>query len=521
MKTRIITLFVLSVLAVSSVSAAPQPQADDPSPPEDVVKLIFIHHSSGENWLTDGYGDLGLTLGQNNYFVSDTNYGWGLDSIGDRTDIPNWVEWFRSENTPTYMEALFNESGQNSSYTRDLSDPGGENEIILFKSCFPNSDLGGNPDDPAGTYEDLTVSGAKYVYNEILEYFATRPDKLFIVITAPPLSSPSEPENARAFNDWLSENDYPYNNVAVFDFYNVLTHRDAHHWYQDGEIQHVTTSRDTLAYPSEDDHPSVAGSQKATDEFIPLLNVYYHRWQAGSAQLPPAEAPAEPAAAGGEAPLNVSGVVDDFESGAPEGTNGWESYADEATPSSLHCAPDSAATYEGEYALNIDFDIQPNAWGTCAIFYGDPQDWSASDGLSFYLQASEPGLVFDVDVYVAGDDEQETYLVTMEAPEGSQSDWTPFALYWSDFQRAAWEADAGTELTRTDRIQGIAFGIGTGEAASTGRLYIDNISLTGVETETSEEQAEGGGGGWLPCGSALILPLFAATLWILKSSRRQ
>ena len=35
------------------------------------------------------------------------------------------------------MTALFNESGQNSSYTRLFADPDGENTIILFKSCFP------------------------------------------------------------------------------------------------------------------------------------------------------------------------------------------------------------------------------------------------------------------------------------------------------------------------------------------------------------------------------------------------
>ncbi len=41
------------------------------------VKLIFIHHSCGENWLDDTNGGLGIALRDNNYFVSDTNYGWG------------------------------------------------------------------------------------------------------------------------------------------------------------------------------------------------------------------------------------------------------------------------------------------------------------------------------------------------------------------------------------------------------------------------------------------------------------
>ena len=142
----------LTLIAILLLAAIPQPaprlQTVDPSPPENIVKLIFIHHSTGENWLADGYGDLGRTLSLNNYFVSDTNYGWGPDGIGDRTDIPNWLEWFSSSESSRYMTALFNESDQHSDYSCSLPDPGGENQVVMFKSCFPNSELSGNPDDP-------------------------------------------------------------------------------------------------------------------------------------------------------------------------------------------------------------------------------------------------------------------------------------------------------------------------------------------------------------------------------------
>jgi hypothetical protein len=287
---RTMILSVLLLSAWSFMAAGPRlvlgTQTDDPNPPAQVVKLIFIHHSTGENWLRDDYGGLGQALGKDNYFVSDTNYGWGPDAIGDRTDIPNWLEWFHSENTEAYMEAVFNESGQNSDYTRTLSDPGGGNEIIMFKSCFPNSLLEGNPDDPPTEGTDLTVGNAKYVYNEILQYFAGHPDKLFVVITAPPVQDAAYAANARAFNqwlvnDWLKENNYSLYNVAVFDFYNVLTSPNAHHWVKDGAIQHIVSNSNTSYYPSspDDDHPSADGSRKATDEFVPLLNIFYHRWK--------------------------------------------------------------------------------------------------------------------------------------------------------------------------------------------------------------------------------------------------
>jgi hypothetical protein len=155
----------------------------------------------------------------------------------------------------------------------------------MFKSCFPNSALEGNPDDPPSSEGWLTVGHAKYVYNEILKYFKQHPEKLFVVITAPPLSDGTYAANARAFNewlmnDWLDENNFTGTNVAVFDFYNVLTGPNNHHRYAGGTVQHVfTPGMDTLYYPSGDDHPSVAGSQKATNEFVPLLNIFYNRWK--------------------------------------------------------------------------------------------------------------------------------------------------------------------------------------------------------------------------------------------------
>ena len=298
---RACTWGLLTILNTSIFSSMPGEvvsvqMSDNPEPPDHIVRLIFIHHSTGENWLRDDYGGLGQALADNNYYVSDTNYGWGPNSIGDRTDIPDWAEWFPSADTETYMDAVYNESGQNSSYKRMQDNPGGVNEIILFKSCFPNSALEGTPDDPPSSDGWLTVGHAKYVYNGILQYFGEHPEKLFVVITAPPLQDHAYADNARAFNqwlmsDWLPGNNYALSNVAVFDFYNVLTGPDNHHRFSDGQIEHVfEPGWNTSYYPSSgnDDHPSERGSRKVTGEFIPLLNVFYHRWAGGQTYQPPA-----------------------------------------------------------------------------------------------------------------------------------------------------------------------------------------------------------------------------------------
>ncbi|MGC8782250.1 MAG: hypothetical protein ACP5UQ_15420, partial [Anaerolineae bacterium] len=320
-----LVLALLAALPLIAIGDARRPLADDPGPPAAPVKLIFIHHSTGGNWLADPnddqpYGGLGRALMNNNYYVSAANYGWGPDGIGDRTDIPNWPEWFTGPNSATILAALYNENGQNfggfGTWPRLATDPGGENRIIMFKSCFPNSDLYGAPNDPPYPQPndwEYSVSNAKAVYNNIMTYFATRQDKLFVVITAPPMAEDAyEPgdqppaeraANARALNNWLVNDwlaGYPYRNVAVFDYYNALTSNggDAnvndlgqeagnHHRWWNGAVQHSqTVNNNYAAYPSGDSHPTTAGHQKATGEFVQLLNVFYNRWRTAGAATP-------------------------------------------------------------------------------------------------------------------------------------------------------------------------------------------------------------------------------------------
>jgi hypothetical protein len=315
MKTKWYVCLVLLVIMVLGIFCG-ETCALNPNPPGTPIKLIFIHHSCGENWLSDADGGLGIALRDNHYFVSDTNYGWGPDAIGDRTDIGNWWDWFQGPSRDTYLSALYAEGNQNCSYSRLDTDPGGSNKIIMFKSCFPNSFLGGDPTDPPTTGDNplrsqsfssefMTVANAKGIYKDLLAYFATRQDKLFIAITAPPEvindTDEAHAANARAFNNWLVNDwlaDYPHKNVAVFDFYNVLTSNGGdtdtndlgaetgnHHRWRNHTIQHIQTVDNNLAAYGTDEnnsHPTAAGNLKATAEFVPLLNIYYHQWQGDS-----------------------------------------------------------------------------------------------------------------------------------------------------------------------------------------------------------------------------------------------
>lgn len=541
-----ITLLALVFGGIREIPSVSQQTVIDP--PEEPIKLIFIHHSTGGNWLADPSsnelgGGLGRALMENNYYVSATNYGWGPDSIGDATDIPNWLDWFRGGQSPVYLDALYNENGQNfgdfGSWPRLSKDPAGENRIIVFKSCFPNSDLEGNPNDPAAPEGWLSVSNAKYVYNEILKYFASRPDKLFVVITAPPLSSSPYSDNARAFNlwlvnDWLDENDYQLNNVAVFDFYNVLTGADHHHRIVNGQVEHTyKTSHNLLYYPSGDDHPSREGNTKATEEFVPMLNAFYNRWKATAPdEAPPGEVPevsGDSASPG--VPFTSGGMITGFESGSPE----WEIYSDEGGTTQLSCAPSPDLASEGGQALQMQFTIAEDGWATCAHYFDDLQDWSGSEGFLFMTRSAQPGAIMHVDIYAGSPENQESYYTTLET--SGSGEWEQIVIPWQDFKRVDWEENAGAPFANTDRVMGLAFGFpGIGSPLNSGTIWVDDVRLAGAEggqlpaaeatvespeVNTEEETPGEGESGNRLCGSVFALPLAVAAGAIFSKNRRK
>jgi hypothetical protein len=459
------------------------------SPPEHPVKLIFIHHSCGENWLSDHHGGLGKALGKNHYFVSDTNYGWGPNGIGDRTDIPNWPEWFVGPDSRRILKALFRENGKHSPYSRTQGDPGGENRVVMFKSCFPNSNLEGRPTDPPRQEGGLTVGHAKAVYNKLLAFFAARPDKLFIAVTAPPVQDPSHSANARAFNKWLTREwlkGYEGSNVGVFDFYNVLTGPRNHHRVEGGRVKHsIQDRRDTLYYPTNgDDHPSPAGNRKATQEFVPLLNAYVNQWLASGPPGPPPETTEEPeethspsqelesAAPVKDEPKGteraVPGLIDGFE----KSESSWTAFLDHEKPTRLDFKRDSKTVHSGKASLCITYDVAPESWATCSLVYDRPRDWTAATGLQLFLRTKEPGQPVVVVAYQGTSPDGLSHFEYRLESDGTE--WQRVDIPWDRLVRPSWEGDPSTRFDPT-RAMGVAFAFEGGS----GTLWVDDVTLMG------------------------------------------
>jgi hypothetical protein len=338
----VVTLLVLAgAAAYTSQAAAATTRGQtqwttiDTDPPPAPVRLVFVHRSVGQRWLSNRGGRLGEALLRSDYFVSDTFYGWGgagfvsLDgqisdelplsrgeAIGSTTDIGDWSTWFRGPDSTAYLTSLLAWSGQTVKFERLPEVPAVENEVVLLMPAANNSNLTGDPADPLPALSDNplagkscddpahTVANAKAIYLDLLSFFASHQDKLFVVFTASPVLDGTWAANALAFNDWLvndwlQDADYAYDNVFVYDFWTVQTTNggdptindiDAatgnHHRLRNGVVERTTDGDDDsqtgiLEYPdiSGTVHPSRAGLAKATAEFVPLLNAAYNAWK--------------------------------------------------------------------------------------------------------------------------------------------------------------------------------------------------------------------------------------------------
>ncbi len=315
-KILVILAFLLFILICSGTAMAANLNT---SKPATTTKLVFIHHSCGSNWLADGDGNLAKTLNQNKYYVSECGYGWDAatdDSItlGDNTNTDQWKLWFNDKQ----MHYVYNHA---SPYSNRIANPGGENEVIMFKSCFPCSEVGSS------------ITDEKTEYNRLLPYFAAHQNKFFVLITPPGETKVDSHILTRQLCNWLVDKDngwlknYSGKNVMVFDFYGVLSETGSHHRVVSDHVEHVYASNyDGISpYHNGDDHPNYVGNQKATAEFIPLLNYAYNLWKKES----PGVISIDPARYSANVPYNKLIKVT-FNKPIKAGSNFWVELKDSA-----------------------------------------------------------------------------------------------------------------------------------------------------------------------------------------------
>lgn len=247
------------------------------------VRIIFLHHSCGHNLIEQGGVREGLSaLGYEFYDhgyngdglrLADGSYtGTNFDVPGDNTDPDGFAAIF--------AQPLHDPPDNTFSYLMQY-------DVIIFKSCFPTSNIG----------DDAQLEAYKSYYLAIRDRMDQYPDKVFIPVTPPPQvpanSNREEGVRARAFADWLGSDEYldGHPNVFVFDFFGLLA----------GDDNFLRREYRSDPY---DAHPNERANQEIGPLFVAFIDsaIASYFSVGGPAAPAPPLAPAEGGGAAGEAP---------------------------------------------------------------------------------------------------------------------------------------------------------------------------------------------------------------------------
>ncbi len=216
----------------------------------EFANLFFLHHSTGSGFVEEG--DMRGVIAAHNA-TQGTGYefwdhGYNGDGLRNAAGVWTGTSYqIPGDNTdPDGLHALW--TTDNAARTAILAN----HEVIAFKSCFPASAVG----------SQATLTQYKAWYRAMRDFFDTRPDRLFVVMSTPPLhrlaTNLTEADNARAFANWLGSDDYlaGHPNVVCFDLFDMLSHAD------DGLVRrNMLRWEYEGAHNDSDSHPNQAANE--------------------------------------------------------------------------------------------------------------------------------------------------------------------------------------------------------------------------------------------------------------------
>lgn len=148
-----------------------------PTSPDPIASkhVFFVHHSTGEIYWNGGLEDS----------LSDHNY------IG-------YAPWWDGPTDPQDFYNEFTDPDKWNIIANENMPEGRERDIIIFKSCFPSSNI-----ESDSMFEDY-----KKWYRQLFEIYAAHPDKLFVPMSTPPLletnTTHDAAQRANSFEYWLT-----------------------------------------------------------------------------------------------------------------------------------------------------------------------------------------------------------------------------------------------------------------------------------------------------------------------------
>jgi hypothetical protein len=456
-------LVFASVLAVASLLLAVH--SNKPAVAQEMpVRVLFMHHSTGGGLIWEG--NLRDLLANRGYELWDHGYneeglvdgsgqwlGINWDVPGDNTDPDGWYHIFGQTITDPPDNTL--------SHMLDY-------DVILFKSCFPASDI-----DSEERFEEY-----RRYYLAIRDVMDQHSDKLFIPFTTPPLvpnsTSPENAARARRWADFLTSDEYlqGHPNVYVFDFFTYLADEN-------------NTLRAEYRVDEWDSHPNTLANQTVAEilaDFVGQAVLDFIPDRAATQPLPAVDTSAddaEEASSAEQEEVYEEGYLNFDEIGGFENNliEYWWHWAQNTTISWSRGKPG----YNSDHALHLVFDRAAGGYAGIGVNFAANPDWPEAQGISFYWRADQPDLpvifalaVQDPDQPDAEPSEAAPFEALLFTPG---DEWTQVTIPWTAFTKASWFGDAGVDKFDPANVIWMAFDVGASEQAQQAELWIDNIHL--------------------------------------------
>jgi len=182
----------------------------------------------------------------------------------------------------------------------------------------------------------------------------------------------------------------------------------------------------------------------------------------------------------------VGMILDDFDSGTPEGRTGWESYFEDNKDTKLDCHVEDSRELRDSNYLNFQFDVAENSWATCGFYFDSVQDWSRGDGVAFHLRSDQPNAEYQIELFGGTPDALTTYVYWTKTPPESADGWVQIEIPWNEILRADWEQNPGTVIDPAI-VNGFVVAISTDDSRQSGTLWMDDLSLLGAPPSASAQ----------------------------------